>query len=228
MAYVAISKDLIERVKENIHRMRKSEVAGSCPGVASGREVTKDVSALFTKGCWGEYAYLLEKMPKEDWLRRCEVADIHVIGEATLNDRPFTVKTSVRFRGLTNAWAKPSTGYYGDSHSKFSIEEVNALPDGVLGKSDLLERYEEALVEAEINLRWAKIMNDIVEFLGKCKSLNEAVKLLPAVKMYVDKGDIQRMERKVERAPRQELVSGVDTGAITASAVAARLMASMA
>jgi hypothetical protein len=50
------------------------------------------------------------------------------------------------------------------------------------------------------------------------------MKLLPTLRMYVAPEDIERLEKKVERAPRRELVLDVDAEGITAAAVAARLM----
>lgn len=224
MAYVAISRDLINRVEQKIEKMRRQELSGSCPNIANGREVALDVSALFTEGCWGKYSHLVQQMPVEDWCHRQERADIYVTGEELINEKPVSIRSGVRFTGLTNAWARPTRGYYGDSKCEFTIEIIRAMPEGTRGKEALLERYAEAITEAEINIRWTKIKSDVTEFLHKCKSLNEAIKLFPGIKMYVDKDDIERVERKIERAPRTDLVKSVDTGTITASAVAARLM----
>ena len=45
--------------------------------------------------------------------------------------------------------------------------------------------------------------------------------------MYLAREDIDRLEKKVERAPRKELAANLDVGGITAAAVAARLMSSV-
>lgn len=225
MAYVAISKDLIERVKSNIRHMNRSEVVSSCPTIAVGKSVSKDASALFTRGCWGARAHLLELIPKDDWCSPLTSVDIYVYGSTTVNDVLHNVRTGIRFTDLTNAWGQPErNSYYPYTRCDFHIDDLRALPEEMAGRSELLAVYEEAVTQTGIDVRWAKIMSDMVEFLHKCKSLNEAIKLFPAVKMYVDKHDIERMERKVERAPRQDLTADVDTDGITAAAIAVKLM----
>lgn len=223
MAYVAISKDLIERVRSNIDSMRNAEITSSCPTL--GRTFSMDASHLFNLGCWGEHLHLMQVIPQE-WLHPQELADIYVAGDHEVDGETHRVRRSVRFGGLTTAYAKPSKsgGYWGDNKSEFVIDDLRALPDGTVGRAELIARYEESCVEKEIEVRWNKIKADMTEFLHKCKSLNEAVKLFPGVKMYVGRDDIARMERKIERAPRQELVANIDTGTMTAAAVAARLM----
>jgi hypothetical protein len=61
-------------------------------------------------------------------------------------------------------------------------------------------------------------------FLGKCKSLNEALKLWPGVKMYIPREYIERVERKVERKVREkEILEDTPVDTLTAAAIAARL-----
>jgi hypothetical protein len=77
-----------------------------------------------------------------------------------------------------------------------------------------------------INARWEKIKVDIDEFLQKCKSLNEAVKLFPGVRMYIHYDDRERLDRKLERpAQRAKIVESYDTEGLTAAAIAAKLAA---
>jgi hypothetical protein len=77
-----------------------------------------------------------------------------------------------------------------------------------------------------MDARWEKIKTDIDEFLDKCKSLNEAVKLFPGVRMYIHSEDIERLERKLERpTQRAKIVEDVDTEGLTAAAIAAKLAA---
>jgi hypothetical protein len=78
----------------------------------------------------------------------------------------------------------------------------------------------------DIDARWQKVETDIVEFLRKCKSLNEAVKLFPNVTMYLHYEDMERLNLKVERpSQRKSIIEEVDVEGITAAAIAAKLAA---
>lgn len=225
MAYVSISRELVSRVRSNINRMCRAERASAAPKVMAAQNVAKDVSQLFTIGCWGPHAHLLNVIPKKEWCHPVGTADIYVNGTTEVDETTVQVRAGIRFTDLKNAWAMPKAGsYYANTKCEFSIDELRALPEEMLGRQELLEMYDEATIDAEITHRWNKIEMEMAGFLNKCKSLNEAIKLFPGVKMYVDREDINRMERKIERKPREALVIDIDTGAITAAAVAARLM----
>jgi hypothetical protein len=99
--------------------------------------------------------------------------------------------------------------------------EANVDMAGVQNVLNYLERIE---LNAEIKARWAKVEGDIMAFLGKCKSLNEALKLWPGVKMYIPREYIERVERKVERKVREkEILDDTPVDTLTAAAIAARL-----
>jgi hypothetical protein len=100
------------------------------------------------------------------------------------------------------------------------------MPEDTPGRAEILQRWENELVVRSINERWSKITKDVTEFLDKCKSLNEAVKLFPTVRMYIHSQDLERLDRKVERpSQRKAIVLDVDTDGLTAAAIAAKLMA---
>ena len=223
MAYVAITGDLINRVESKINTMRKQEVSASCPGLHE--TVTVDASQLYNMGAWGAGNMHLINVIPHDWLSEATEASIRVKGTVDIEGAPVPVELNkdVRISGMTNAFQRPTPNYYDRKNSVLSYDALVAMPDHIVGRNELVARFELARVEAQIDARWHKIQSDIVSFLRKCKSLNEAIKLFPAVKMYVDRDDIERVERKVQRAPREELVQKMDTGAITAAAIAARL-----
>jgi hypothetical protein len=148
-------------------------------------------------------------------------ADVAVRG--TLEDGS-DIKTSVRFTGLTMAYQRPSKDYWNRSASELTIEQLRAMPEDMLGRSELLARWDDAVIELALNARWAKVSDDISEFLKKCKSLNEAVKLFPGVRMYISAEDAERLDRKVERQSQRKLiVESYDTDGLTAAAIAAKL-----
>jgi hypothetical protein len=219
MATVYITKELINRVKTRINAMRRSERNSDVPNIDKNAMV--DASQLFNLGCWGEkYVNLINQIPK-DWLCKLEDANVNIKG--VLDDGRH-ISTGVRFNGLKTAYARPKDSYYSKTDSDLTLDFVRALPEETVGRAELLQRWEESIIALEIDTKWGKVETDITEFLNKCKSLNEAVKLFPNVTMYIHSEDIERLNRKVERvSQRKEIVHDYDTEGLTAAAIAAKL-----
>jgi hypothetical protein len=221
MATVGITKELISRVKTKIDGMRKAERANDLPDIDKNYSI--DASKLYNIGCWGaDHVHLIESIPK-DWLSKTTDASITING---WTDEAPSLHTSVRFTGMTFAYQRPADGYYNRHQSELTLDQVRAFPEETPGRAELLQRWGDAVIEKAINSRWAKVEADITEFLNKCKTLNEAVKLFPGVRMYIHYEDIQRLERKLERpTQRAKIVEDVDTEGLTAAAIAAKLAA---
>lgn len=219
MATVYITKELINRVEMRIDGMRKAERASDLPNIDKNFSV--DASQLYNIGCWGaEHVHLKDVIPK-DWMQVATDADVVVRG--TLEDGK-EIKTSIRFNGMKFAYQRPAKDYWSKSSSELSIEQLRALPEDMLGRAELLQRWDDAVVERSINQKWAKVKTDISEFLKKCKSLNEAVKLFPNVRMYLAYEDIERLDKKIERvSQRKAIVESYDIDGLTAAAIAAKL-----
>lgn len=221
MATVGITKELINRVKTKINGMRKAERANDLPDIDKNYSI--DASKIYNIGCWGaDHVHLLESIPK-DWLTKSPEANVTIHG---WTDEAIQLKTSVRFTGMTFAYQRPRDNYYNRADSELSLDQVRAFPEETPGRAELLQRWDDAVIEKAIDARWAKVEADITEFLGKCKTLNEAVKLFPGVRMYIHYEDIQRLERKLERpTQRAKIVEDMDTEGLTAAAIAAKLAA---
>jgi hypothetical protein len=221
MATVGITKELRNRVKTKINGMRRAERNSDVPNIDT--TIAADASQLFNIGCWGEkYVHLIAQIPK-DWLGKTDESTVCIKG--TLDDgREMT--TGVRFKGMNSAYARPKDSYYNKTDSELTIDYVRSLPEETLGRAELLKRWDESIIALDIDARWAKVETDIDEFLDKCKSLNEAVKLFPGVRMYIHSEDIERLDRKLERpTQRAKIVENVDTEGLTAAAIAAKLSA---
>ena len=219
MATVGISKDLINRVEAKIEGMRKAERASDLPNIDKNYSI--DASMLYNTGCWGaQHVHLLNLIPK-DWLTESHDASIVIAG---WTDDAVSLSTSVRFTGMTFAYQRPADGYYNRHQSELTLDEVRAFPEEAPGRAELLQRWDDAVIEKAIDARWNKVKTDITEFLNKCKSLNEAVKLFPGVRMYIHYEDLQRLDKKIERpTQRAKIVEEVDTEGLTAAAIAAKL-----
>lgn len=219
MATVYITKELISRVQSVINKMRMAERASDLPNI--DKNIQLDARQLYNIGCWGaEHVHLKDIIPK-DWMQEVPEAPVSVFG--TLDDGT-NIKTRVRFTGMTKAYARPSKDYWNRSASELTIDQLRALPEDMPGRSELLQRWDDAVLEFALNARWEKVSDDISAFLNKCKSLNEAVKLFPGVRMYINRDDIERLDRKVERQSQRKLiVESYDTDGLTAAAIAAKL-----
>lgn len=219
MATVYITDDLIKRVNQRISTMRMAERSSDLPDIDKTAYV--DASMLFNIGCWGaQHVHLVDLIPK-DWLSKNTDASITIAG---WTDEAVHLKTSVRFNGMTFAYNRPKDGYYSRYESEMTLDELRAFPEETIGRAELLKRWDDAVIELSINARWAKVATDITEFLKKCKSLNEAIKLFPNVAMYIHYDDMERFNRKIERAAqRKDIVKSYDTDGLTAAAIAAKL-----
>lgn len=219
MATVYITKDLISRVSSVISAMRRSERNSDLPNIDKSYSI--DASQLFNTGCWGApNIHLLDLIPK-DWLGKVEEGNIDIVG--TLDDGRI-LSTGARFKGMKYAYGRPKNSYYPKTESELTIDYLRSLPEDTVGRAELLQRWDESVIAMDIDDKWKKVEKDITEFLNKCKSLNEAVKLFPNVVMYIHSEDRERLARKVERqSQRKAIVDDIDTGGLTAAAIAAKL-----
>lgn len=219
MATVNITNEFKERVESRIRGMHRKELEAELPNLNKSHPI--DASYLYHYGCWGkEYMHLVHEIPKE-WL--CKVAD-NPIAIKGKNENDEEVTCSIRFTGM-NAYQRPKDGYYQHASSIIQYEELLALPEVVAGRTEALAAWEENKQVLAIKEKWTKVEKDILEFLNKCKTLNEAVKLFPGVRLYIDKDDLERLDRKVERfATRKKIVEEMATDELTAAAIAVKLM----
>lgn len=210
MAYVAISGELKTSVKEQIRNLERKDV-GAIPEVPSS--ITLDTIPEDIKDkVWGEHRHLETVMPK-DWkvyrddltLKVKFVSDDSIVHSTTFE---------VMFKG-DKLPCPPNTRPY-----SFGIEVDEHYP---LVSEYLV--YRRKVVEVET--RWNKVKVDVMKFLENCKSLNEAIKLWPDIRIYIPKQYIERVEKKAERtAPTNsalDILKGIDTDGAVAAAIGARL-----
>ena len=219
MATVGITKELRERVTDVIRNMERKEIRADLPDYEKNYNI--DATYLYHYGCWGkDYMHLVNEMPRE-WLSGVTEARIKVSGKL---DDGRQLSTNVHFTGM-NAFRRPSDSYYNKGDSEINLETLRAMPEVVAGRAELLKRWDEEVQVYYINERWKKIRNDIDDFLEKCKTLNEAVKLFPGVRLYIDASDLERLDRKIERmSQRKKIVEEMATDELTAAAIASKLM----
>jgi hypothetical protein len=220
--YVAISTDLKARVRTTISKMRDNEVAEELPN--TGKPIASLANDLLYAIDWREHLPLKEQMPVS-WLRKPEgsvTARIKFMHPA-VSDKPQTMLLNYRGAGLDFCYRPRGNEGYREAILETTEEYIQSLPEDTQGRSVTLKRIADTKRLLEIDVRWASITKDVMGLLDACRSLNEAVKLVPGIKLYVDSDDVERMERKAERKARPELAKGIDADTLTAAAAAARL-----
>lgn len=198
MAYVAVSNQLKYDIRNKIYRMRHLEIhgLGEQPQIVPTREELE-------AGYWGNYLPLKDQIPGH-WKE--------TVGQIRVD----------AFNGHDMVYSQ----YYNHSYMD-GPPRRDKMAKIVLHAGDpRVDKYLKWKSEVkDISDRWEKVENTIMSFLNTCKSVNEALKLMPELAHYLDKDVIDRVNRKVEKKkgseavlPDQELR---DT--MIASVVAARL-----
>jgi hypothetical protein len=202
MAYVAISGELIDSVRRGIQSMARKELdtIGEVPKL-------QGTEPFIEQALWGPYAHLKGQMPKE-WLRSC--------GAITLNiqfpDGAWQEAVSLN----TAADAPPNFNSYNTPKVRLQQDDpaIASIVERVGNRNDA-------------NKRWRTVESQVINFLQKCRSLNEGLKLWPDLRMYIPKSYLDRVERKVERTKESsqaaETLKAIDTNQVVAAAVIARM-----
>lgn len=216
MATVLISERLIADVKSNITRMANAEVTAAC--LTHGETVTTPCEELFNFVHWGKHLHLRDMMPK-DWLSTGTHFTLRVKAKGDLT-------LSVSFASQPPLYYHPSANTYGPNRNA-TITEEELAPLTLPGADKVRTMLKDYRTQVEITTRWLGVETDVITFLKKCKSLNEALKLLPNMRLYISKDDLARVDHKQERPKerREKLVSEIGQRAdeLTAAAMAARL-----
>jgi hypothetical protein len=218
MATVNITKEFKERVESRIRKMHHKELESELPHLNKPQQL--DAAYLYHYGCWGkDHMHLVHELPK-DWLGKIDDVQIAIKG---VTEEGKKTACTIRFTGV-NGYKRPRDSYYSKAESEITYEDLAALPDVVTGKAEAMQAWEEHKQVVVLDTKWSKVKEDILEFLGKCKTLNEAVRLFPTVRLYIDRDDLERLDRKIERfSERKKIVEEMATDELTAAAIAARL-----
>ena len=217
MATVYITKELENKVHNRIVKMRDQEVHMEVPD--HDKAINVEATELLMQMAWGDHRQVFHQLPIE-WLKKTTQQDFYVVmnpGEDKEN------KYNVQLVGLANYYEPPTAERWSSPRpacTKGWLESRMHLT----GAQEIMNRLAEKEICTTIHEKWAKVDSDIKLFLGKCKSLNEALRLWPALKVYVPNEYIERVETKVERRKREtDIIATVDLEELTATAIAAKL-----
>ena len=201
--YVAISGRFTEDVRNNLRRMRRRE-SDQVPSMDYKLSSTRpDV----VNWAWGEHLHLKAQMPAS-WCGK-------------LSDTAIRFDTSERGTFRINVTLVPTL-----------VVPPGRSPQGsvtIAPTDEEIKPYVEREAQLyDINERWDKVDKQLLEFLKKCKSVNEALKLWPQIEMYIPSDYIARVNEKKERSAHgpseaAEALKSMDTDHLTTAAVIARM-----
>lgn len=226
MTYVAISSGLINTITHHIEAMIKSELGS----LADPDELLRDYltspegKAYIDEWMWkGEEGarVFMEKYA----IKRAGTVRVRFSTEVRPEEGPRTVEDSLtvdmqcaphRLVPLSS----PSSYYMNNL-----VVELNLMGED----SPKFEEYKRALTaQLECRERWTKVKEQIINFIRKAKSLNEALKLWPDVARYVPVEYVDKANEKKERPEKKkseaaEALKDLDVDLAATSAVLARM-----
>jgi len=215
MAYVAISNALISSTQNNIIKMRdKEQDAVKAP---AERLTVPSTDANLELLVWGNHLHLRDQMP-EDWKKtsnRVNARIAYSVNADTNSSFEFVFET-------VDPIEVPITkhdSYYG--HNITVPEDSHLLPP--IAKEAVAHRK----FCLETDLKWKEIKSQVVQFLESAKSLNEALKLWPALSLYISDEYIDRVNNNPKRektaSKAEEIMASISIDQLTAAAVASKL-----
>jgi hypothetical protein len=215
MAYVAISNNLISSTQNNIIKMRDKEKA-AVPTPPERMSVSnKDANLELL--IWGNHLHLRDQMPNE-W-------------KQTYN----RVNARIQYE-----WAPEKTSSFEFVFESVDPIEVPQCNENsyyghtviVSETSHLLPQQARAAIEhnkfcRQTDDKWSDIKKQVSEFLYAAKSLNEALKLWPALSLYISDEYIDRVNNNPKRektaSKAEEIMASISIDQLTAAAVASKL-----
>jgi hypothetical protein len=211
MAYVAISAALVASTVENINKMCEKEIRALGDMQNSFNMSASDPA--ITNLVWGNHIDLRHRIP-ESWLQYVSMLNIHI--DAQVGDETKTI--TVYARSISDKYVVPCKRENGYDSAPVAIPESHSFAQTICAK--YIEQWKKA---DEIKSKWSEIKEQVREFLKASKSLNEAVKLWPALTLYIEDTYITRVNagvasnKTVSRAA--EVLAQIKTDEITAAAV---------
>lgn len=237
MALVRISKQLISDVEKQISIIRHAELREVADPDASFDGSQYPAAAyLATELAWGEHLHLKHQMPAE-WVKQtsCVCFSTSYQHEDGHNE----TTSQVSYDGVKIPVPPGTTlgyNYRIGGHDNLSLQVPFDLVSTAASDPDHRFHTVASAVMAMVNKEkrarkitkaWSVRTAQITQFLNKCKSLNEAIKLWPLVKLYVPKDYIATVETPVVRPQnavrKEKVMENVDTDGLTAAAIAAKL-----
>lgn len=219
MAYVAISQDLTGSVANRIDALRNAELSALAPLEKFDEAVKADQTLRTTiiDQQWGPLNDLRDRLTPHDL--NVDVT-LELITNYTNERGAATAKRSISLGQMKlPCFTKLERSYYG---ARLEVKMNSNDHPALASMSEIM------VARDECSTRWDKVKKQVLEFVKKCKSLNEAVKLWPDLRRYIDDEYLERLDKKVERArPEQSeaaaALKALDVEMVNSSVVLARM-----
>ena len=215
MAYVAISNNLISSTQNNITKMRDKEKATVSAPPERINVSNKDANLELL--IWGNHLHLRDQMP-EDWKKTTNRINARIQFEwAPQKSTSF----EFIFESVDPIEVPQSNGnsYYG--HNVVVPETSHLLPPQARAA------LEHQKFCRQTDDKWSGIKDQVSDFLRAAKSLNEALKLWPALALYISDEYIHRVNNNPKRekmaSKAEEIMASISIDDLTAAAVASKL-----
>jgi hypothetical protein len=230
MALVRISQQLLSDVTVGIETFAqtiKQKTIDPLLGVSANTVVGGELAEYLETYCWREAPQLKDQMPSR-WCGKADYINLDLYDQQgrSLVDGYITVYAE----GKRNFKLPPGMNSYGSHRMTIKTHEHTAC-QWVTSYATNRKAYMEAL-DAH-NTKFRALREQVIGFLNGSKSLNDALKKFPDIGLYVPKEYIERVEVKVERAPRevreaqekQDATATIDTNLLTTMGVLRSLAA---
>jgi hypothetical protein len=213
MAYVAITKELIELVTFKMVNMRDAELTplANANTLFDDWIKTPEFETMVEDKLWQPVQHLREQLSSYSTRDTIQVV-------VTTPENAWALSRHYKM-------AVPCI-YHRDSQYDTAVTTLTIHPDEYLTTAAIAEARHNT---QEVVKRWGAVIKQVTDFLQACKSLNEAVKLWPDVVRYIPKQHMDRLQIKTEKAERTstalEALRKLDLDTIQASTVLARMAA---
>jgi hypothetical protein len=217
MAYVAISQILLSDVRQTIINKRHTEINLL---TKPSQDITIPQDEWLTRKLWGEHIGLINLTP-HSWKRHADTLRIHY---KYINSASLGASLMLDLHSAQGNYELPPRS--DSSWIEVTDAELVGADPLLTERIVQLKAYKEE--HDEIEARWTKVRNDVASFLEHCKSLNEALKLWPDIRIYIpqrylDKAETVTKKAKAAESTALEHLKSIDTDNAVASAVMLRM-----
>jgi hypothetical protein len=215
MAYVAISNNLVQSTQANINKMRDKEKAAVTAPPERVSVSNKDANLELL--IWGDHLRLRDQMPNE-WKKAYNRINARIQYEWAPEN---TAQFEFVFESVDPIEVPQSNenSYYG--HNIIVPESSHLLPPQARAA------LEHQKFCRQTDAKWQDVRAKVTQFLESAKSLNEALKLWPALALYISDEYIDRVNNNPKRekvaSKAEEILASISIDDLTAAAVASKL-----
>lgn len=225
MAFVGVSTHLSRDIRERIDRMRGAELDSAGANVNSKFDYVGNESWL--KPIFWDGRPDLEALLPAHWADKPERVDIYVkLVKHVANGQGKELLARGNFQIKVDEKATVAPCFKSNYRPEIVVE-YESVDQAPVAMQPVLQY---AVIRDGITNKWNDIREKVLNFVESCKSLNEALKLWPELRMYIPQEYLDRVDRKVTRNKSEdtpskalEALAGLDTQEIQAAAVVARM-----